>query len=283
MLSAGVRYMLISTLLFAVMNVLVKYLSHLPAVEIAFFRSMGSLSMAYGIIRYSKVSLPGNNIRRLLLRGFFGSSSLILYFITLHEMPLASAVTIQFLSPIFTAILGIFLVKERVRSLQWFFFAMAFGGVLIIQGFDSRVTWGYLLLGIGSAIFSALAYNTIRMLKESEHPLVIVFYFPLISLPITGFITAFNFVMPQPRDWPILIVIGIITQFAQYFMTRAFQSDELSKIASVRYVGIVWAIILGYAFFGEIISLQVQLGIACVLFGVVLNLAYKHYLSRIHK
>jgi drug/metabolite transporter (DMT)-like permease len=283
MLSAGVRYMLISTLLFAVMNVLVKYLSHLPAVEIAFFRSMGSLSMAYSIIRYSKVSLPGNNIRRLLLRGFFGSSSLILYFITLHEMPLASAVTIQFLSPIFTAILGIFLVKERVRSLQWFFFAMAFGGVLIIQGFDSRVTWGYLLLGIGSAIFSALAYNTIRMLKESEHPLVIVFYFPLISLPITGFITAFNFVMPQPQDWPILIVIGIITQFAQYFMTRAFQSDELSKIASVRYVGIVWAIILGYAFFGEIISLQVQLGIACVLFGVVLNLAYKHYLSRIHK
>jgi drug/metabolite transporter (DMT)-like permease len=283
MLSAGVRYMLISTLLFAVMNVLVKYLSHLPAVEIAFFRSMGSLSMAYGIIRYSKVSLPGNNIRRLLLRGFFGSSSLILYFITLHEMPLASAVTIQFLSPIFTAILGIFLVKERVRSMQWFFFAMAFGGVLIIQGFDSRVTWGYLLMGIGSAIFSALAYNTIRMLKESEHPLVIVFYFPLISLPITGFITAFNFVMPQPQDWPILIVIGIITQFAQYFMTRAFQSDELSKIASVRYVGIVWAIILGYAFFGEIISLQVQLGIACVLFGVVLNLAYKHYLSRIHK
>lgn len=101
-------------------------------------------------------------------------------------MPLASAVTLQFLSPIFTIVLGIFLVKETVRPLQWLFFLIAFLGVVMIQGFDHRVGMLDVSLGIGSAIFSALAYNTIRRLKASEHPLVIVFYFPLVALPITG-------------------------------------------------------------------------------------------------
>jgi drug/metabolite transporter (DMT)-like permease len=281
MLSSGVRYMLLATFLFSIMNVMVKLLPHLPAVEIAFFRSIGSLALSFIIIKSYKVSLPGNNIRALLLRGFFGASSLIMYFITLQKMPLASAVTLQFLSPIFTTILGIFLVHERVKPLQWVFFAMAFAGVLMIQGFDHRVTWLFAIVGIGSAVFSALAYNTIRMLKESEHPLVIVFYFPLVSLPITGAFTLFNFTMPDPFDWVILLGIGIVTQFAQYFMTRAYQADELSKIASLKYIGIVYALLFGYFFFGEAFSIQVHLGIGFVLVGVVLNIWYRHRLTKV--
>lgn len=275
MFSPGVRYMLMAGFLFAIMNVFVKLLPHLPAVEIAFFRSIGALVLSFTMLRMHHISLPGNNIKALMLRGFFGSSSLILYFITLQHMPLASAVTIQFLSPIFTTILGIFLVKEPVKPLQWAFFALAFVGVLIIQGFDARVSWFYLMLGIGSAVFSGLAYNTIRMLKSSEHPLVIVFYFPLVALPITGLLMLSNFVWPTGWDWITLLVIGVLTQFAQYFMTRAYQSDELSKVASVKYVGVIYALLFGYLIFGEVFTMQVHLGIVLVLIGVLLNVWYK--------
>src|SRR5437870_3234673 len=107
MLSQGVRYMLLASFFFGMMNAAVKLLGHIPAIEIAFLRSVVSLILAFGIIRYHGIPLPGNNRQALLLRGLLGSSSLVLYFITLQHMPLASAVTMQYLSPIFTAILGI--------------------------------------------------------------------------------------------------------------------------------------------------------------------------------
>lgn len=255
-------------------------LGHLPAIEIAFLRSAVSLTLAFGIVRYNRIPLPGNNRRALVLRGLFGSSSLILYFITLQHMPLATAVTIQYMSPIFTAIMGIFMVRESVRPWQWVFFGISFLGVVLVQGFDSRVETLYLCLGIGSALFAGLAYNTIRQLKLTEHPLVITFYFPLVSLPICLLLLAgVTWVMPAGTDWLVLIFIGVAAQVAQYFMTRSYQSDELSKVASLKYVGIVYALLFGYFLFGETYSLAAHLGMLVVLVGVILNIWYKHRIT----
>ena len=277
MFSPGVRYMLLATFFFALMNAAVKLLGHLPAIEIAFLRSVVSLMLAYGIVRFNRIPLPGNNRRALLLRGLFGSSSLVLYFITLQHMPLASAVTLQYLSPIFTAIMGIFMVKEKVKPWQWIFFGISLAGVLLVQGFDNRIEPLYLILGIGSALFAGLAYNTIRQLKQTEHPLVITFYFPLVSLPITLLLlNGITWVMPQGNDWIILTLIGTTAQIAQYFMTRSYQSDELSKVVSLKYLGIVYALAFGYFIFGETFSMEAHLGMLIVLVGVILNIWYKH-------
>ena len=274
MFSPGVRFMLLATFFFALMNASVKFLGHLPAIEIALLRSLVSLIIAYGIVRYFRIPLPGNNSRALLLRGFFGSSSLVLYFITLQHMPLASAVTLQYLSPIFTAIMGIFIVREPVKPWQWVFFGLSFFGVLMVQGFDNRIEPLYLALGISSAFFAGLAYNMIRQLKLTEHPLVITFYFPLVSLPVTLLlINTITWVPPQGTDWFVLIFIGLTAQTAQYFMTRSYQSDELSKVVSVKYVGIIYALLFGYFLFGETFSLAAHIGMVIVLTGVILNLA----------
>ena len=268
--------MLLATFFFALMNAAVKSLGHLPAVEIALLRSAVSLVIAFGIVRYYRIPLPGRNSRALLLRGFFGSLSLVLYFITLQNMPLASAVTLQYLSPVFTAIMGIFLVREPVRPLQWLFFAVSFAGVLMVQGFDNRVSPDFVLLGVGSALCAGLAYNMIRQLKLTEHPLVIVFYFPLVSVPVTALLLGtITWVTPAGTDWLVLIFIGLTAQTAQYFMTRSYQSDELSKVVSLKYVGIIYALLFGYFLFGETFSLEAHLGMLVVLAGVVLNIWYK--------
>lgn len=267
--------MILSTLFFALMNLFVKMVPRIPAVEIVFFRSLISLILSFAVLKKEKVSVWGNNKKILLSRGFVGAIALILYFTTLQVIPLASAVTIQFLSPIFTSILGIFIVREKVFKWQWLFFAMAFGGVLFIQGFDPRVSLFYLVIGIISSLFSGLAYNFIRKLKTSEHPLVIVFYFPLVTIPITGAISFFNWVRPEGIEWLLLILIGIMTQFAQYFMTMAYQQEELSKVASLKYLGILYALFFGYAFFDETFNLMSYLGMVLVLIGVGLNVWYK--------
>ena len=273
--------MLQASFFFAVMNVMVKLIPNIPAVEIVFFRSIVSLVLSYGFLKTQKVSVWGNNKGILILRGLAGSIALCCFFITVQRIPLASAITIHYLSPIFTAIIGIYFVKERVHKWQWFFFAIAFGGILIIQGFDARVSLGYTALGVVAAVLSGVAYNCIRKLKNSEHPLVIIFYFPLVTLPLTSIYLLFDYVMPEGIEWLWLLLIGLSTQFAQYFMTKSYQSEELSKVASLNYIGIIYALGFGYVFFDESYDWLVYTGMGVVLVGVVLNIWYKTKLTHL--
>lgn len=275
MVNPGIRFMLLATFFFALMNSAVKLLPHLPAAQIAFLRSVVSLILAFGLLKANGISLPGNNVNSLVLRGLFGSGSLVLYFITLQHMPLASAVTIQYLSPIFTALLAVYMVRERIKAIQWLLFGLSFLGVLIVQGFDNRIEPFYLLLGVGSALFAGLAYNTIRQLKETEHPILITFYFPLVSIPITLLINGFSWIDLGGWDWIIIIFIGLAAQAAQYFMTRAYQSSELSKVTSLKYLGVIYAWFFGFFFFEESFSWGAYLGMGLVILGVILNIWVK--------
>jgi drug/metabolite transporter (DMT)-like permease len=276
MFSKGVLYMLLATFIFAIMNVLVKYVDNIPAIEVIMFRSIVSFVMSGATLKMKGVPLLGKNKPVLLLRGLAGALALMMFFTTLQEIPLASAVTLMFLGPIFTAMLGVWIVKEKVYPLQWVFFAMSFAGIIMIKGFDPRVTPFMALLGVGAAFFSGVAYNMIRKLKTSEHPLVIIFYFPLVTLPIVGTYSYFNWVMPQGWEWVLLIAIGVLTQFAQYFMTLSYQSEALSKVANLNFVGIIYALGFGYVLFGETFNLLTYLGMTAVMLGVVLNVIYKN-------
>ena len=275
--------MLLATFLFSCMNVLVKFVPHIPAVEIVFFRCVVSLTMSYAVLKAQRVYIWGNNRKLLIARGLSGAVALVLYFVLLQQIPLATAVTLQFLSPIFTAILGVVLLHERMRPWQWFFFALSFGGMLVINGFDTRIATVHLLMGIVAAAGSGLAYTIIRKLNYSEHPLVIVLYFPLVTMPITGLYAAFHWVMPQGWDWLVLLGIGTFTQFAQYFMTKAYQAEEVSKIANLKYLSIIYALSFGFVFFGETFNFMTYVGMALVMLGVIFNVWYKRRMTSIKK
>jgi drug/metabolite transporter (DMT)-like permease len=275
MKNKGVMYMVLATIFFAVMNVLVKYIPRVGAVEIVFFRSIVSLIMSYVILKQKKIDLWGNNKKWLIIRGVAGSAGLLMFFYTIKTMPLGSAIAVQYMSPVFTSLLGIFIVKESVKSLQWVFFFLAFLGVVAIQGFDPRVTTLQVIIGLVGAMSAGMAYNSIRKLRISDHPLVIIFYFPLVTIPITGVYLLTNWLTPTFFELMILIGIGVVTQFAQFFMTKAYQSDTLSKIAPIQYIGIVFALAIGYLLFDETYDLSSGLGIIIIILAVVLNVWYK--------
>jgi drug/metabolite transporter (DMT)-like permease len=199
----------------------------------------------------------------------------MLFFNTLQHIPLATAATVQYMSPIFTAMLGTFLVKEQVKPWQWLFFLISFAGVLAIQGGVTQADAFYLWIGVLSSLFSGLAYTIIRKLNTREHPLVIIFYFPLVTIPIVGTYSLFNWVRPEGWDWPLLLAVGLLTQLGQYYMTMSYQEEEISKVANLNYIGIIYALILGYLLFAEAFDWLTYGGMALVLLGVYLNMRFK--------
>ena len=268
--------MLMATFMFALMKVLVKYVAHIPAAEVILFRSIISFGFSFAALRYQKVNVLGKNRKILVLRGVAGAIALVLFFTLLQRIPLAAASTLSYLAPIFTTILGIFLVKEKVQPIQWLFFLISFAGILVIQGVDSRIGLEDLIIGILSAFFMGLAYNFIRILKTSEHPLVIIFYFPLVTIPAVGVMSYFNWVMPEGIDWLVLIGIGVLTQIAQFYLTKSYQSEAVAKVSIVNYTSIVYSLTFGFLFFDESYGLLTYLGMAIVLAGVIMSVIFKN-------
>lgn len=275
--------MFLSTFFFAMANVCVKQVSHLPAMEIVFFRCLLGVAFCFYGLRKANADFKGSNRKLLFLRGFFGTMALFCFFVTVQNIPLASAMTIQYLSPIFTAIIAIFLLKEKVSVPQWIFYAIAFTGVLFIEQFDTRVSPFYLALGIVSAFGSGMAYNLVRSLKEREHPLTVVFHFQLVGMIAGAGFTVFNWTTPVGWDWFYLLLIGIFSQLGQIFLTDALQKERAAGVAIIIYTGLIYGLSIGWLVFGEAQGLGSLLGMCLVVVGVVLSIFYSRRKVRIEE
>lgn len=271
----GVIYMLLATFVFALMTVFVKLLPNIPVLEIIFFRAVFSIvACLYSLIK-ARVPVFGNNKPILIIRGIAGVSALSMNYYLIQVVPLAAASTLTYLSPIFTTILGVFFVKEKVSPLQFLFFALSFSGILLIQGFDNRISLFHLMVGLTTSMVMGLAYNCVRKLSSTEHPLVIMFYFPLLCLPVTGLWMVFNWTMPFGREWIYLAMVGLTSQVAQYYLTRAYQIAEIATVSIVNYTSIIYTITLGFIIFGESFNSMTYLGMGLVCAGVIINVLYK--------
>ncbi len=274
LLGAGVANMLIATLAFATMNVFVKQLDRIPAMEIVFFRCLVS-GMICGVeVARRRLDWKGSNRSLLIARGSFGTLALLCFFVTLQHMHLATAVTIQYLSPIFTALIGVFVLHEAVPGRQWFFYALAFAGVFVLKGFDARVSFFYLLIGIVSAISSGVAYNLVRRLREREEPIVVVLHFQLVGIAAGLVYLCFDWVSPRPWEGFCLLMCGVLTQVGQVCLTKALQSERIARVAVLNYIGLVYALIFGVTIFGERYTVQTVFGIALVVAGVLLAVLF---------
>ncbi len=267
--------LLISGLCFALVHSSVKFLPHIPAHELVFLRAVVSTILSLGALRAANLSPWGKNKPMLIARGLAGTAALLLYFYTLQHMPLASAVTIQYLHPILTVILAGLLLRESPTWLQWVFFTISFAGVLLVRGFDPRVSGIDVMIGVLSAFCSSCAYTLIRMLRHEDHALVVVFYLPFVSLIVIGPFTLTHWVTPHGWDWLVILFIGVFTQIAQYFMTKAYQADTAANISNLNYLGIVYALMIGLIFFGESVEALALVGMGLIAFSTILSTRFR--------
>lgn len=275
--------MIISSLAFACMNATVKYLTHISAYQIVFFRSIGSLFFTFGFLLKNKIPLLGNNRKLLTMRGLVGVTSMTLFFMSTKYLPIGTAVSLRYLGPIFAAVFAVFLLKEIIKPLQWLFFAMAFAGVLILKGFDTELNWFGLALVCTSAIFIGLVYIIISKIGKGDHPVVIVNYFLVISTIVGGVLSINNWVLPVGKEWFLLLSLGVFGYYGSVYMTKALQISATNQIAPFKYLEVIFTVLLGVLIFSEIYTFWSLLGIALIITGLVLNILYKKRLDNTAK
>lgn len=273
--------MLLASFVFATMNIFVKMVGRLPVFELVFARSVVTLLISFINVRRLKVHPLGKRENRpiLFLRGLFGTIGLTCFFWTLQRMPLATAVVIHYVAPLFTTLLASIWLKEKTGWLQIFFFAVSIVGIVLIEGLDARVNALDTMIGVIGAMGAAGAYNCIRILQNKEKANVIIMYFPLVTLPLSAIILSVtaSWVLPIGNEWLLLLLIGVLTQIAQYYLTRSYQSEKASLVSSVTYIGIIYSLLYGSFIFCESFTVEVFVGMGLVLLGVLLNIFYKKF------
>lgn len=275
MIKKAILYMIISTFAFTLLNVTVKKLVQYDTAQIVFFRSLGSLIFTTGFIIYYKLPLIGNNNKLLILRSFVGLMSMSLFFMSLKYLNVGSAVTLRYLSPIFAAILAVFILKEKIRHIKWLFFLISFLGVILLKTSDIQINTIGLSLILGSAFFGGLVYIVINKIGNTEHPITVVNYFMVISTVVGGILSIFNWKPPQAEDWLPLMGLGIYGFFGQLYMTKAFQLTTVNIIAPLKYIEVIFTVIIGVLLFKEIYNIWSLLGIILIISGLILNIVYK--------
>lgn len=268
--------MIWSALAFAVMSALVKLAGErLPSVEIAIARGVVTLVVSYLALRRAGIPAFGHANRWLIVRGLIGLGGLQCYFYAVTVLPLAEATVIHFTNPLFVALASPILLGERVGPRELGGVALGLIGVVLVTqpAFlfgGAGVTLSPLGVGVGllGAVFGASAYIVVRKLR-TEHPLVVVFHFPLLVVPLTLPFVVPVWVTPTPREWMLLLGVGLVTQLGQVKMTEGLRLEPAARATAISYVQILFSFALGFALFHEVPTPLTWLGAALVAVGTL--------------
>ncbi|MCE3000967.1 MAG: DMT family transporter [Betaproteobacteria bacterium] len=193
------------------------------------------------------VDVQGQLARGLL---FIVGSALIVW--SLAELPLATAITMLFLSPVFMVLLSMPMLKERIGHHRWVAVLGGFAGVLIILrpgGMDFQ--WA-LLIPLAAAAVNALRDVLTRRMSRSESSMSILFWSNII-LMAGGFTTlplGWKPVDAQAAMW--IVAAGVFNGTAHFCMIEALRSGEASLLAPIRYTALLWAALFGFLIWGEV-------------------------------
>lgn len=255
---SGAADMVMAAFLFSVMSLLVKLVGvRLPSQEVVFVRAAVSLAVAYVLVRRAR---PGNWGRRkglLVVRGLMGFAALSCFFYALIHLPLADATVLQYTNPVWTAWLGWWLLDEGLSAGEAALSLAGLLGVVLIArptvlfGGAPRLDPYAVAVGMSGALCSAGAYVSVRRLARTEHPVIIVFYFTLITVPasLPGLLA--HAVMPTPAELGLLVGVGVTAVLGQLSLTRGLQREPAGRATAISYVQVVFAALWGVLWFHE--------------------------------
>jgi drug/metabolite transporter (DMT)-like permease len=277
-LPRAVVLMLASAFAFSVMSLLVKVASaRLPTGEIVLARGVVTLVVSYLMVRQARLPLWGTNRRGLALRGVLGFGGLSFYFLAIAHLPLADATTIHHTTPLLTALLAWWLLREGVGWSTAFALLCGVAGVgLVAHPSGAGLDPLGVAVALASAVCAAFAYVTVRQLARTEHPLVIVWYFPLVATPLMIPWAAATWVTPAPLDWLLLLAIGLATQTGQVLMTMALAIERAGRVTSIGYAQVAFAMAWQWLVFGAAPTLWTVAGASLIVLGTTVVTLVAH-------
>ncbi|MEZ9511963.1 DMT family transporter [Vibrio breoganii] len=285
LIPVGVRFMLLSAFGFALMSASVKYISNygIPVFEIVAARALVSLIISYIDVKRKGISALGNNKPLLFLRGAVGTGALMCVYYAVTTLPLAEATILQYVHPVFTALLGVLFLKERIQQSTMICIAFCLLGLFVMVqpnmgGDSSELPMFSIMIALCGAFGSSIAYVIVRKLSRTEDSSVIILYFPMVALPVSTLLIWQDFVWPSLYITIMLVLVGIFTQIGQYGLTKAMQTQDAGKASAYSYVQIVFSALLGVWVFSEIPSVWTYMGGGLIVIGALINVFGKQLL-----
>jgi len=282
--------MLSSAVSFSLMGVCVKAVGgRIPVAEVVMARSAVSLLLSIAMLRQAGINPWGRRRGLLVLRGVIGTGALLCVFAALAQLPLAAATVLQYLQPTFTALLAWLLLREHVGPR--ILLAAVLGWLAVVVLSNPQDLAGLLgplaervgaaatplpvtgvLLATAGAVLSACAYVSVRALGRTEHPLVIVFYFPLVGLVLTAPLVLMDPVWPTAIEALALVGVGLFTQLGQLGVTNGLLGMPAARATALSYGQVPLAALWGWMFFGEALDPDTTMAGALVLVATLLSL-----------
>jgi drug/metabolite transporter (DMT)-like permease len=278
----GILHMVGASLLFALVNAMVKWeVARYPVGEVAFFRSLFSLVPCYLMILPRTGMAVWRTGRRFdhVKRAVSQFSSMMCIFIAFSLMPLADAIAISFSSPLFTTLLSIVILKERVGVHRWTALFVGFLGVLVVThpGAGS-FQWGAAFALANAILISTVAIAIRRMSATESTETLTIYQLTLITM-FTAMLLPFGFAVPGWADGCVMALAGFGNGVAQYWWTKAFHLAPPSAVVPFNYLSLVWATALGFLVWGDLPTPALLAGSAVVV-GSGLYLLWRETLKR---
>ena len=272
----GYVYISLSALSFCLMTVFVKISGReIDTFQIIFFRGLFTLITTILIIKKKQIYLWGNNQRKLVFRGLSGTFALFFVYESIQRFSLSEATVIQYLYPIFTVVFASILLHEKFSFKHYIAVALGLMGIYVVLDFpflSSYEPLNYLdvFFGILGATLTGLAYVLVRVcLKLKESPYVIMFYFPLFTVPLSLPFAFLNWTTPSLTNWMILILIGAFTQVGQTFLTFGYKLLPAGNAATMSYIQVPLAALSGAFIFHENITYNFLFGSFLIFLAVL--------------
>ena len=274
----GLHYMVATAFCFSVMSLIVKLLGkRLPTGEIVFVRCAVSLILSYLMVRAAGIPMWGNRKCFLVLRGLAGFCALFCFFHAVTKLPLADVTVIHFTNPVSTAILAAVFLGEPLGRRELVGLPLCLVGLALVAqpsflfGEGARnLDVSAVAVALAAAVFSSVAYTTVRGLRRSDDPLVVVFYFPLVATPASLPFMIGNALWPTPLEWLLLVGVGVVTQIGQVFLTKGLHLERAGRATSMSYVQVIFAATWGFLFFREVPNSLSIAGALLILLGMLL-------------
>ena len=277
--------MVASALSFSLMGVCVKQVGgRIPVAEVVLARALVSVVLSWWLLRRAGVDPWGRRRALLVWRGVVGTLALQCVYAAISQLPLAAATVLQYLYPTFTALLAWLVLGERIGKRVLAAVALGWSGVLLVAHPGALLAGSLgaapltlplapVLIGLAGALFTAVAYVSVRQLRGSEHPLVIVFYFPLVAVPLSLPLVALDPVWPTAGELIWLLGVGVFTQLGQVSLTRGLMALPAARATAISYVQVVFAGLWGWLLFGEAVDGWTIAGAALVLLATLISLS----------
>ena len=278
----GFLYMFISICAFSVMDLIVKWSENYPVGEVLFFRGFcGLIPLIFLIPKdkylvFYKTEKPFLHFKRCAA----GLVAIVAIFIALRKLPLATVVSISFAAPIFTTILSIFLLREKVGLYRWLAVVVGFIGILVISepGFSSmNLYYIYPIIFCFGLSYVAI---TIKQLSSTEPVWLISFYFSLSIMLMSFFTINQGWLLPSIKDLFLLSLLGILGGFANLWLTQSYKFSDVSLVTPLKYLALVFAIIFGYFLWDEIPTYKTLAGSSLVIISSIVIFRREIYLNK---